>query len=95
MDDRKRKKAEDFEVGQAVICVDPNKFISARAKYLQNRTGIVKQVWPSDGDRGAATRINEVSVLWMKRNGRGKEARMVMRPDDLAAPTLPPTGAQE
>lgn len=85
------KKAEDFHVGQEVICVRPEEFVSSVASYLRNRTGIVKQVLPSNGEW--PMRKNAVRVLWQKRNGRGKEKSMLMHPYDIA-PTAASSGDQ-
>jgi len=81
-------KAEDFAVGQEVMCRDPNAFLSSKASYLKNRVGIVQKVWPSNAPKDMAMRRNEVKVRWQKRNGRGVEKEMIMCPRDLVA--LPP-----
>lgn len=78
-----KPKAENFTVGQRVVCADPTRFMKEKCRYLTNREGVVERVWPSTGDPKTAMRINEVSVRWGKRNGRGKEQIMRMRPDYL------------
>jgi hypothetical protein len=79
----KRRKAEDFSVGQEVVCVHPDKFIASMCSYLKNRTGVILKVWPSDAPMDTAMCRNKVSVLWQKRNGRGVEKSMIMHPSDL------------
>lgn len=78
--------ATDFEVGQEVICSNPQRFISSVEKYLTNRTGIVQKVYPKAETREQemiAPFSNRVRVEWQKRNGRGKTEMMWMHPDDI------------
>lgn len=76
------KKAEDFAVGQVVVCKNPENFLSDRRKYLTGRQGTIMQVFPST-EKNIHLRKNELWVLWHKRNGRGQEQRMFMRPSDV------------
>lgn len=81
-----RRVATDFEVGQEVICSNPQRFISSVEKYLTNRVGIVQRVVPKAETREERRNIcfeNQVRVEWQKRNGRGKTEMMWMHPDDI------------
>jgi hypothetical protein len=80
----KRFTSEDFEVGQQVVCVDPDKFLQPRRNYLRDRVGTVIKVYPAErpGPQYCGW-TNCVSVLWGKRNGRGKEQEILMRPRDI------------
>lgn len=78
-----KRKAEDFTVGQMVTCTNPESFLSEKRRYLTGRTGVVENIWPSTADPNRALRLNEVKVRWLKKNGRGNEQTMLMRPEDL------------
>lgn len=79
----RRRKAEDFHVGQDVVVEDAEAFISSVANYLKGRTGVVVEIWPSDTPRDSPMRKNQLRVKWGKRNGRGVEKEMVMHPRNL------------
>jgi hypothetical protein len=76
--------SEDFEVGQVVTCKDPGCFLQPLRSYLKDRQGTVQRVYPArrPDDRYCGP-VNQVSVLWAKRNGRGKEQNITMHARDL------------
>jgi len=77
--------SEDFEVGQVVTCKDPECFLQPFRSYLKGRQGTVEKVYPARRpDDQYCGPVNQVEVLWAKRNGRGKEQRVIMHPRDLS-----------
>jgi hypothetical protein len=79
-----RKVSTDFTVGQVVKCPDPKAFLSPLDKYLTDRTGVVLEVFPVNRpNANYCGPTNSVSVLWGKRNGRGKEKEMTMQARDV------------
>lgn len=77
-------KSDDFEVGQQVLCANPEKFLQPERSYLAGRRGTVVKVFPHERpDDFYCGPIGQVKVLWGKRNGRGKEKEINMRPRDL------------
>jgi hypothetical protein len=77
-------KSEEFQIGQEVECLNTETFLEPMRSYLRDRKGIVTNVYPSvRPDNFYCGRINQVRILWGKRNGRGKEKEIAMQPRDL------------
>lgn len=82
--DMPKRVSEDFVVGQTVVCRDPEGFRADVKARLLGRKGVVEAINPSKRpDEYYCQRLNVVYVRWLKRNGRGKEFCMFMRPEDI------------
>jgi len=76
--------SEDFKIGQTVSCAEPEGFLQPLRDYLKGRTGVVKRIFPKERpDKNYCGHVNQVEILWGKRNGRGKEKLIRMHPRDL------------
>jgi len=78
------KTSDDFKVGDVVMCPCPEHFLSATAKFLTGREGVVIRSFPVKvPDPYYCGHTNKVVVKWGKRNGRGKEKEMMLSPWDV------------
>lgn len=77
-------KSDEFQIGQKVECADAEVFLQPSRSYLADREGVVIKIYPSRRpDDFYCGPINQVKILWLKRNGCGKEKEMTMHPRDL------------
>lgn len=60
---------DDIKVGDTVRVKDPSHYLSAFAKKVTDRDGVIEEVGPDKH----GYRAGYVKVRFLKRNGRGKE----------------------